>query len=177
MRIVDPESRLPVGTRAVGEVAVRGRIVMKGYFDNPDETARVVDSDGWLYTGDAGFVDEDGFLYLTDRIKDMIISGGENIYPAEVENVIFAMPQVKEVAVIGIPDEVWGERVLAVVVPHDGKSVSAEEVIAFSRERLAHYKCPRQVDIRREPLPLNPTGKVLRRVLRDPYWADQRFKV
>lgn len=177
MRIVDPESRMPVGTRAVGEVAVRGRIVMKGYFDNPDETARVVDSDGWLYTGDAGFVDEDGFLYLTDRIKDMIISGGENIYPAEVENVIFAMPQVKEVAVIGIPDEVWGERVLAVVVPHDGKSVSAEEVIAFSRERLAHYKCPRQVDIRREPLPLNPTGKVLRRVLRDPYWADQRFKV
>jgi long-chain acyl-CoA synthetase len=94
-----------------------------------------------------------------------------------VENVIFAMPQVKEVAVIGIPDDVWGERVLAVVVPHDGQSVSAEEVIAFSRERLAHYKCPRQVDIRREPLPLNPTGKVLRRVLRDPYWADQRFKV
>ena len=177
MRIVDPETRMPVATREVGEVAVRGQFVMKGYFDNPEETARVVDTEGWLYTGDAGFVDEDGFLYLTDRIKDMIISGGENIYPAEVENVIFAMPQVKEVAVIGIPDEVWGERVLAIVVPHDGATVTAEEVIAFSRDRLAHYKCPRQVELRREPLPLNPTGKVLRRVLRDPYWTDRRFKV
>ena len=177
MRVVDPESRVALGLREVGEVAVRGRIVMKGYFDNPEETARTVDADGWLYTGDAGFVDEDGFLYLTDRIKDMVISGGENIYPAEVENVIFGMPQVKEAAVIGIPDDVWGERVLAVVVPHSGASVTAEEVIAFCRERLAHYKCPRQVDIRQEPLPLNPTGKVLRRVLRDPYWADQHFKV
>jgi long-chain acyl-CoA synthetase len=177
MRIVDTESRVSLGTREVGEVAVRGRIVMKGYFDNPEETARVVDADGWLYTGDAGFVDEDGFLYLTDRIKDMIISGGENIYPAEVENVIFAMPEVQEVAVIGVPEEVWGEQVLAVVVPHRDATVDERAVIAYCREHLAHYKCPRKVVVRHEPLPLNPTGKVLRRVLRDPYWADQRFKV
>ena len=177
MRIVDPESRTPLGLREVGEVAVRGSIVMKGYYNNPQETARVVDGEGWLYTGDAGFVDEDGFLYLTDRIKDMIISGGENIYPAEVENVICSMPGVREAAVVGVPDEKWGERVLAFVVPHSGITIEPAEVITYTRDRLAHYKCPREVVIRDEPLPLNPTGKILRRVLREPYWKDSIFKI
>lgn len=177
MRIVDPESRTPLGLREVGEVAVRGSIVMKGYFNNPQETARVVDGEGWLYTGDAGFVDEDGFLYLTDRINDMIISGGENIYPAEVENVICSMSGVREAAVVGVPDEKWGERVLAFVVPHSGVTIDPTEVITYTRDRLAHYKCPRDVVIREESLPLNPTGKILRRVLREPYWKDSIFKI
>lgn len=177
MRIVDPETRTSLGLREIGEVAVRGSIVMKGYFNNPQETARVVDGEGWLYTGDAGFVDDDGFLYLTDRIKDMIISGGENIYPAEVENVICSMSGVREAAVVGVPDEKWGERVLAFVVPHSGVTIDPAEVITYTRDRLAHYKCPRDVVIREEPLPLNPTGKILRRVLREPYWKDSIFKI
>jgi len=177
MRIVDPETRTSLGMGEVGEVAVRGSIVMKGYFNNPQETARVVDGEGWLYTADAGFVDDDGFLYLTDRIKDMIISGGENIYPAEVENVICSMSGVREAAVVGIPDEKWGERVLAFVVPHSGVTIDPAEVITYTRDRLAHYKCPRDVVIREEPLPLNPTGKILRRVLREPYWKSSIFKI
>jgi acyl-CoA synthetase (AMP-forming)/AMP-acid ligase II len=177
LRVVDPETRLPLGVREVGEVAVRGSIVMKGYYHNSAETARVVDEGGWLYTGDAGFLDEEGFLYLTDRIKDMIISGGENIYPAEVENVICSMPGVREAAVIGVPVEKWGEKVLAFVVPHLGSVIDPAAVIEFTRKRLAHYKCPREVVIRHEPLPLNPTGKVLRRVLREPYWHGKNFKI
>lgn len=177
LRVVDPESRLPIGVREVGEVAVRGSIVMKGYYNNPAETSRVFDGEGWLYTGDAGFLDEDGFLYLTDRIKDMIISGGENIYPAEVENVICTLPEVREAAVIGVPDEKWGEKVLAFVVPHPGAVIDPAAVIEFTRERLAHFKCPREVILRDEPLPLNPTGKVLRRVLREPFWQGSIFKI
>jgi long-chain acyl-CoA synthetase len=174
MRIVDPNLMVDVGPRVAGEVWVKSPTVMHGYFGRPDETAEAIVEDCWLRTGDAGFVDEDGYLYLTDRVKDMVISGGENIYPAEVENVINDFPGVKEVAVIGIPHEIWGESVLAIIVRHSGVEIDPLEVIAFCRERLAHYKCPSRVEIRDESLPLNPTGKVMRRDLKDPYWAGQK---
>lgn len=168
MKLVDPNHGTLVAVREVGEVWMRGPTVMKGYFDRPDETADAI-TDGWLHTGDAGYVDEEGYLYLTDRVKDMIISGGENIYPAEVENVLFAHPGIREAAVVGVPHERWGETVMAVVVPRPGVEIDAAEVIEFCRERLAHYKCPTRVEVRTEPLPLNPTGKVLRRELRSAY--------
>ncbi|MEQ8436590.1 MAG: long-chain-fatty-acid--CoA ligase [Ilumatobacter fluminis] len=168
MKLVDPNDGREVEVREVGEVWMRGTTVMKGYHGKPDETADTI-TDGWLHTGDAGYLDEDGYLYLTDRVKDMIISGGENIYPAEVENVLFEHPAVREAAVVGIPHERWGETVLAVVVPRPGAVVEPDEVISFCRERLAHYKCPTRVEVRDEPLPLNPTGKVLRRELRTIY--------
>ena len=168
MKLVDPNDGTLVAVREVGEVWMRGPTVMKGYYGRPDETAETI-TDGWLHTGDAGYLDEDGYLYLTDRVKDMIISGGENIYPAEVENVLFAHPGIREAAVIGVPDDRWGETVLAVVVPRPGVDVDPDEVIAFCRDRLAHYKCPTRVEVRTRPLPLNPTGKVLRRELRSVY--------
>ena len=171
MKLVDPNDGREVGVREVGEVWMRGSTVMKGYHGKPDETAQTI-TDGWLHTGDAGYLDEDGYLYLTDRVKDMIISGGENIYPAEVENVLYEHPALREAAVVGVPDERWGETVLAVVVPRPGEQVDPAEVIAFCRERLAHYKCPTRVEVRKEPLPLNPTGKVLRRELRTIYDAS-----
>ena len=168
MKLVDPNDGREVGVGEVGEVWMRGTTVMKGYHGRPDDTAATI-TDGWLHTGDAGYLDEEGYLYLTDRVKDMIISGGENIYPAEVENVLFEHPALREAAVVGMPDERWGETVLAIVVPRHGESVDPDEVITFCRERLAHYKCPTRVVIRDEPLPLNPTGKVLRRELRAVY--------
>jgi long-chain acyl-CoA synthetase len=168
MKLVDPNDGRDVAEREVGEVWMRGPTVMKGYYGRPDETAETV-TDGWLHTGDAGYVDEDGYLYLTDRVKDMIISGGENIYPAEVENVLFEHPGIREAAVVGVPHERWGETVLAVVVARPGVELDPAEVITFCRDRLAHYKCPTRVELRDEPLPLNPTGKVLRRELRSLY--------
>ena len=129
-----------------------------------------VDADGWLYTGDAAIMDEDGYFYIKDRVKDMIISGGENVYPAEVENAIFGHPQVNEVAVIGIPDAKWGEAVKAVVSPKPGvEEIDAESVIAWARERIAGFKVPKSVDVIAE-LPRNASGKILRRELRAPYW-------
>ena len=172
MQIVDPATGEPLPTGAVGEVWMRGPTTMKGYHRREEET-RAAFTDGWLHTGDAGYVDDDGYLYLTDRVKDMIISGGENIYPAEVENVLYAYPGVREAAAIGIPDERWGETVLAVIVPRPDAEVDPAGVVAFCREHLGHYKCPSRVEIRREPLPLNATGKVLRRELREPYWQSQ----
>lgn len=168
MKIVDPATgdEVPAGT--VGEVWTRSPSVMKGYYNLPDATAAAI-TDGWLHTGDAGHVDDEGFLYLTDRVKDMIISGGENIYPAEVENVLFAHPDIREAAVVGVPDDRWGEAVLAVVVTAAGTALSSQDVIDHCREHLGRYKCPSQVVIRQEPLPLNPTGKVLRRELRRMY--------
>jgi len=168
MKIVDPATgdEVPAGT--VGEVWTRSPSVMKGYYNLPEATAEAI-TDGWLHTGDAGHVDDEGFLYLTDRVKDMIISGGENIYPAEVENVLFAHPDIREAAVVGVPDDRWGEAVLAVVVTAAGAALSSQEVIDHCREHLGRYKCPSLVVIRQEPLPLNPTGKVLRRELRRIY--------
>ena len=133
-------------------------------------------SDGWFATGDAGFFDEDGYLYIHDRVKDMIVSGGENVYPAEVENAISGHPAVADVAVIGVPDERWGEAVKAVVVTKPGAEADAAGIIAWARERIAGYKLPKSVDFI-DTLPRNPTGKVLRRELRQPYWEGRDRQV
>ncbi len=145
-----------------------------GYWARPDETARTVTADGWLKTGDAGYLDDDGYLFLTDRVKDMIISGGENIYPAEIENVLADHPAVADVAVIGVPDARWGETVKAIVVrAARARTPRPEDIIAFARERLAHFKCPTSVDFV-DALPRNPSGKILKRELREPYWREPR---
>ena len=168
LRVADPASgdELPAG--AVGEVWMRGPNVMAGYANRPDETAAALTPDGWLRTGDGGYVDEDGYLFLTDRIKDMIVSGGENVYPVEVEEALSHHPAVAEVAVIGVPDERWGEAVKALVVARPGAATSASELVVFARERLAGYKLPRSIDFV-EGLPRNPSGKVLKHELRARY--------
>jgi long-chain acyl-CoA synthetase len=150
-------------------------VVMKGYWNKPEATAAAV-RDGWFHTGDAGYFDADGFLYIHDRIKDMIVSGAENIYPAEVENALFAHPAVADVAVIGVPDDKWGETVKAIVVLQPGASTTAAEVIAFARTRIAGYKVPKSVDFA-TALPRNPSGKILRRELREPYWGGKQRRV
>jgi long-chain acyl-CoA synthetase len=155
----------------VGEVAVRGQNVMMGYWERPEETAKAV-VDGWMHTGDGGYMDDEGYIYLVDRMKDMIISGGENVYSIEVENVVAQHPAVAQCAVIGIPDPQWGETVHALVIPKPGSSVNAAEIIAFCKEKIAGYKCPRSVDVRSEPFPLSGAGKVLKRELRRPFWEN-----
>ena len=143
---------------------------MKGYLNKPDATAEVITEDGWFRTGDVGRVDEDGFIFVEDRLKDMIISGGENIYSIEVERVLGEHPAVTEVAVIGVPDEKWGEAVKAVVALEG--DATEKELIAWCRERLAGYKCPKTVDII-DALPRNPTGKILKKDLRKPFWEGR----
>jgi long-chain acyl-CoA synthetase len=172
LRIVDPASEADVAPGGVGEVWTRSVQNFKGYWARPDDTARTVTSDGWLKTGDAGYLDADGYLFLTDRVKDMIISGGENVYPAEVENALAEHPAVADVAVIGVPDERWGETVKAIVVPRPGVTADGDEIIAYARTRLAHYKCPTSVDVA-TTLPRNPSGKLLKRELREPYWRGR----
>jgi len=170
VRIVDPEGReLPRGTP--GEIAVRGAQVMLGYWNKPEATAAAI-RDGWMHTGDGAWMDEDGFIYIVDRVKDMIISGGENIYSREVENAVHAHPAVRECAVIGVPDEKWGEAVMAVVALKDGQSVSEQEIIDHCRKLIANYKCPRRVEFR-EALPLSGAGKIMKNVLREPYWKGK----
>lgn len=172
MKIVD-ENRQEVPPGTIGEIATRSGLNMLHYFNNPEKTAETVDKDGWLYTGDAAIMDEDGYFYIKDRVKDMIISGGENVYPAEVENAIFGHPQVNEVAVIGIPHEKWGEAVKAVVSPKAGvEEVDTDSIISWARERIAGFKVPKSVDVIPE-LPRNASGKILRRELRAPYWEGQ----
>ena len=158
----------PVATGVVGEVAVRGQNVMMGYWERPEETAKAV-IDGWMHTGDGGYMDEEGYVYLVDRVKDMIISGGENVYSMEVENVIAQHPAVSQCAVIGIPSEQWGETVHAFVIPKAGAEVNAAEIIAFCKEKIAGYKCPRSVDIRERAVSAVGAGKVLKRELRRLY--------
>ncbi|QUD90509.1 fatty acid--CoA ligase [Phenylobacterium montanum] len=165
-----------LGPHEVGEIATRSAANMSGYWNLPDATARTIDSEGWLRTGDAGYLDEDGYVYIHDRVKDMIISGGENVYPAEVENAIFGHPAVADVAVIGVPDERWGEAVKAVVVRKPGADPSPTEIIAWARERIAGYKAPKSIDFI-DALPRNPSGKILRRELREPYWAGIERRV
>ncbi len=148
---------------------------MNGYYRNADGTRAAV-VDGWLRSGDGGHLDADGYLYITDRIKDMIVSGGENVYPAEIERVLAEHPSVEDVAVIAVPDETWGEVPKAVVVAAPGADVDADELISYCRQRLASYKCPRSVDVVDE-LPRNLTGKVLKRELRRPYWENQDRQV
>lgn len=171
LKVIDEEGEeVPVGT--VGEIATRSAKNMAHYYNNPDATAETIDADGWLRTGDAGYLDEDGYLYIHDRVKDMIISGGENVYPAEVENALYAHPQVADVAVIGVPSEKWGEEVKACVVLKDGAELSEADVIAHAREHIAGYKCPKSVDFI-DALPRNPSGKILRRELRAPHWQGR----
>jgi long-chain acyl-CoA synthetase len=165
LRVVDPASGEDCSAGAVGEVWLRAPNVMAGYFNRPAETAAALTQDGWLRTGDGGFVDADGYLFLTDRIKDMVVSGGENVYPIEVEEALSQHPGVSEAAVIGLPDERWGETVTAIVVPVAGSEPTAQELIAFARGRLAGYKLPRIVEFASE-LPRTPSGKVLKRDLR-----------
>jgi acyl-CoA synthetase (AMP-forming)/AMP-acid ligase II len=169
LRVVDPESLEDVPVGEHGELWFRSPQVMKGYLNRPEETAEVITEDGWFRTGDMGKVDADGFVYVEDRLKDMIISGGENIYSPEVERVLAEHPAVMEVAVIGVPDERWGESVKAVVSLHPGAEATEEDLIGYCREHLAGFKCPRSVDVL-DALPRNPTGKILKRDLRRPYW-------
>lgn len=175
VRIVDPHSDEECPTGVVGEVTVRGPGVMLGYWNRPDETAKAL-RNGWMHTGDAGYLDADGYLYITDRIKDMIISGGENVYSIEVENAILAHPGVQMCAVIGIPDAKWGETVHAVIVPHKGHALTVEEVQAHCRQLIAGYKCPRSVEFRSE-LPLSAAGKLLKFKLRESIRQSQNRQI
>jgi long-chain acyl-CoA synthetase len=161
---------LPAGES--GEVCARAANYMREYWNRPEETAAAFRG-GWYHTGDAGYVDADGYVYLVDRVKDMIVTGGENVYSAEVENAVATHPAVAQVAVIGIPSEQWGEAVLAVVVPKPGAELSEEEIKAWARERIAGYKVPKAVEFRSEPLPLSGAMKVLKRELRAPYWEGR----
>ncbi len=175
IKVIDESgAAAPVGV--VGEVATRSKANMVGYFRREDATRETVDDEGWLRTGDAGYLDADGYLFIHDRVKDMIISGAENIYPAEVESAIYGHPDVAEVAVIGVPDEKWGEAVKAMVVPKPGAHPTPESIIAFARDRIAAFKLPKSVDFI-EALPRNASGKILRRVLRAPYWAGKARNV
>ncbi|MES2894405.1 MAG: fatty acid--CoA ligase [Pseudomonadota bacterium] len=175
LKIVDEAgASLPVHT--VGEVAVRSISNMAGYWGLPEATASTVGADGWLRTGDAGYLDEDGYLFIHDRVKDMIISGAENIYPAEVESAVYGHPDVLEVAVIGVPDDQWGEAVKAIVVPKPGTAPTPDDIIAFARGRIAGFKAPKSVDFI-AALPRNASGKILRRELREPYWAGRSRRV
>jgi acyl-CoA synthetase (AMP-forming)/AMP-acid ligase II len=171
IKIIDGEGNI-LPPRTIGEIATRSAKNMKGYWNRPDATADTIDADGWLRTGDAGFLDEDGYLYIQDRLKDMIISGGENVYPAEVENALYAHPLVADVAVIGVPDPKWGEAVKACVVLKPGATLTEAELIADARTRIAGYKCPKSVDFI-DALPRNPSGKILRKDLRAPYWEGR----
>jgi fatty-acyl-CoA synthase len=174
LRVVDGNGA-PLPPHQVGEIQIKGGTVMKGYWNKPDATRKSV-VENWFATGDAGFFDEDGYLYIHDRVKDMIVSGGENIYPAEVENAVFGHPAVADVAVIGVPDDRWGEAVKAIVVQKPGISATPAEIIAWARERIAGYKLPKSVDFV-DALPRNPSGKILRRELRQPYWEGRQRQV
>jgi acyl-CoA synthetase (AMP-forming)/AMP-acid ligase II len=170
VRIVTADGRdAPRGS--VGEVVARGPGVMQGYWGKPQESQAAL-RDGWLHTGDGGYLDQDGYLFIVDRVKDMIVSGGENVYSAEVENAIAQHPAVAACAVIGIPDARWGEAVHAVIVCQPGhESPTAESLRQHCRELIAGYKCPRSMEIRKD-LPLSGAGKVLKTILREPYWKD-----
>jgi acyl-CoA synthetase (AMP-forming)/AMP-acid ligase II len=172
IEIRDPATGDPVPVGEPGEIWVRFASLMSGYWGRPEATAATITPDGWLRSGDGGHVDADGYIYVTDRIKDMIISGGENIYPAEIERVLAEHPSVGDCAVIGVPDDRWGEVPKAVVVPAPGRTVDVDALLGYCRTHLAAFKCPKSVDLVDE-LPRNPTGKVLKKDLRKPYWAAQ----
>jgi acyl-CoA synthetase (AMP-forming)/AMP-acid ligase II len=171
-RVVDPVTLDDAAPGATGELWIRTRQAMRGYLHQAEATEQIQAADGWLRTGDIGRMDPAGFVYILDRLRDVIITGGENVYGPEVESVLNACPGVSEGVVIGIPDERWGEAVKAVVIPAPGTPLTADDVIAFCRDRLAHYQCPASVDFAAD-LPRNATGKVLKRALREPYWANR----
>ncbi|MFK7977981.1 MAG: fatty acid--CoA ligase [Halioglobus sp.] len=165
IKVID-EAGETLATGEIGEIATRSVKNMAGYWQRPEATAETIDAQGWLRTGDAGYLDEDGYLYIHDRVKDMIISGGENVYPAEVEDALYSHPAVADVAVIGIPDEKWGEAVKAFVVAKENEQPSPDALIAFCREHIAAFKCPKAIEFI-EALPRNASGKILRRELRE----------
>ncbi len=167
--MIADEDGNPLPSGAIGEVCVRGPMVMKGYWNLPELTAETLRG-GWMHTGDAGYLDDEGFLFVVDRLKDMIVSGGENVYSAEVEDAIYLHPDVAECAVIGVPDAQWGEAVHAVVVPKPDAKLDEEAIVAHCRARIAKFKCPRSVDIRRAELPKSGPGKILKTDLRKPFW-------
>ncbi len=175
LRIVDTATGEDVPVGAVGEIWVRSPQVMKGYWDVPEASAEAMAAGGWFRSGDAGYLDADGYVYIHDRVKDMIVSGGENVYPAEVENALMGHPAIADVAVIGVPDEKWGETAKAMVVKAPGVEATEQEIIDFARQRLARFKCPTSVDFV-EALPRNPSGKILKKDLRAPFWEGrERF--
>jgi acyl-CoA synthetase (AMP-forming)/AMP-acid ligase II len=181
IRIVDAETNQDMPAGEVGEIWIWSSQNMKGYWRNPEATneaypeGRDEHGVGWFRSGDAGYMKE-GYLYIHDRVKDMILSGGENIYPAEIENVLMSHPTIADVAVVGVPSEKWGEAVKAIVVDAPGDAPSDQELIDYCRERLAHYKCPTSVD-RIDTLPRNPSGKILKTELREPYWKGKGRRV
>lgn len=166
----------PLPTGEVGEIWLHSASRMNGYWNLADATEKTITPDGWVKSGDAGYLDADGYVYVHDRVKDMIVSGGENIYPAEVESAIFGHPDVADVAVIGVPDKIWGEAVRAVVVAKSGHAKNAQSILDFARERIAGYKVPKAVDFVSE-LPRNASGKILKRELRKPYWEGRERQV
>jgi long-chain acyl-CoA synthetase len=174
VRIVDEQGRdVPVGE--VGEIIVRSEAMTVGYWNLPEETSKTI-RDGWLHTGDYGRFDEEKYVFIVDRKNDMIISGGKNIYPREIEEVIYTHEAVLEVAVVGVPDDYWGESVKALVVLKKGMNTTEEEIIDLCKKNLASYKKPRSVEFRQE-LPKNPTGKILKRVIRQEYWKGRERAV
>jgi long-chain acyl-CoA synthetase len=173
---MDPEADRVLGPNVVGEICIRSPTTMRGYWKQEAETARTITAGGWVRTGDAGLMDEDGYVFISDRVKDMIVSGGENVYPAEVENAMYGHPDIAEVAVIGVPDPKWGEAVKAVVVPKAGITPDPAAILDFTRQRIAGYKVPKSVDFV-DALPRNGTGKVLKRDLRAPYWDGRDRQV
>lgn len=168
LRIVNPETRAPLPAGEIGEIAIRAPHIMLGYSKQPEKTAEVLDEEGWYYSGDGAYMDEEGYVYIKDRIKDMIVSGGENVYPAEVENALMHHPDLVDVAVIGVPDDQYGEAVVAVCVAGGERVPSGDELIAFCRDRIAGYKIPRRYEFV-DQLPKNPSGKLLKRELRETY--------
>lgn len=174
-KTMNPATLMPCKANEPGELWVRSAQNMRGYWRDPDATASVI-VDGWLRTGDAGHFDSAGYLHLTDRLKDLIVSGGENIYPAESEKVLLEHAAVSDVAVVGVPDSKWGEAAKAIVVVKPGHSVSDQELIQYVRQRLAHFKCPSSIEFA-ESLPRNAAGKVIKRQLRDPYWRGHARRI
>jgi long-chain acyl-CoA synthetase len=174
--IVDPATLQPLAQGEVGEIWVRSQQLMSGYWRQPEMTAATLTPEGWLRTGDAGYLDQGGYLYIRDRVKDMIISGGENIYPAEIENVLMRHPAIADAAVIGVPHEKWGETPKAIVVRASAQPADEQQIVAFCRTQLAGFKCPTTVEFV-DALPRNPSGKILKRELREPYWQGHVRRV
>jgi acyl-CoA synthetase (AMP-forming)/AMP-acid ligase II len=174
VRIVD-ENNNDVKPYTIGEIALQSKTVMVEYWHKPDETCDVM-VDGWLHTGDMGYYDQQGYIYIVDRKKDMIITGGENVYPREIEEVLYRHPAVAEAVVIGVPDELWVERVHAVVVLKEGQHAAGDEIMKFCKHHLARYKVPKSVEFV-ESLPKNPQGKILKRELREKYWTGLERKI
>ena len=173
--IVDASgNEVPRGT--VGEIAARGPTMMRGYWNKPEQTRAAMPGDGWLRTGDGAYMDERGYIFIVDRVKDMIVTGGENVFSAEVENAIASHPAVAMCAVIGIPSDEWGEAVHAVVVPRKPDGISATDIISHCKQKIAGYKCPKSVEFRTE-LPMSGAGKILKAQLRESYWKGRERRV